>query len=126
MSDPKMCLLPKQLRFKGHIWPINHRQVITDKNCTFFDIFRIFQKSNPVGAKSTVLALEPVGRTKTLPGKPSLGFIGPFKVMSGHREGQKYGKKYLCPEIKVMSKKIWRAVQPCKSVLGIFPEVPDG
>jgi len=46
--------------------------------------------------------------------------------MSGHREGQKYGKKYLCPEIKVMSKKIWRVVQPCKSVLGIFPEVPEG
>ena len=63
MSDPKMCLLPKHLKFKGHIWPINHRQVITDKNCPFFDIFRIFQKSNPVGAKSTVQALEPDGRT---------------------------------------------------------------
>ena len=46
--------------------------------------------------------------------------------MSGHQEGQQHRKKYLCPEIKAMSKKVWRAVQPCKSVLGIFPEVPDG
>ena len=63
MSNPKMCLLPKQLRFKGHIWPIIHRLVITDKNGIFSYISLIFQKSNPVDAKFTVLALEPVGRT---------------------------------------------------------------
>ena len=52
-----------QLRFKGHIWPIIHRLVITDKNGIFSYISLIFQKSNPVDAKFTVLALEPVGRT---------------------------------------------------------------
>ena len=125
MSNPNMCHLPIQLRFKVDFWPINHRHVITDKNCIFY-ISLIFQKSNPVGAKFTVLALEPIGRTYNPYGKPSLGFIGPFKVMSGHQEGQQHRKKYLCPEIKAMSKKVWRAVQPCKCVLGIFPEVPDG
>ena len=63
MSDPTMCRLPIQLRFKGHIWPIIHRLVITDKNGIFSYISLIFQKSNPVDAKFTVLALEPVGRT---------------------------------------------------------------
>ena len=60
MSDPKMCLLPKQLRFKGHIWPINHRQVITDKNCTFliFSAYRIpphcVTEVNLIGIKKPV------------------------------------------------------------------------
>ena len=108
MSDPKMCLLPIQL-------------VITDKKCTFLDIFRIFQKSNPVGANFTVLALEPVGRTKNLPGKPSLGFIGPFKVMSGHREGQQPGEKITCPEIKPCQKKQNHEVQASKCISAIFP-----
>ena len=45
------------------IWPIIHRLVITDKNGIFSYISLIFQKSNPVDAKFTVLALEPVGRT---------------------------------------------------------------
>ena len=63
MSDLTMCRLPIQLRFKGHIWPIIHRLVITDKNGIFSYISLIFQKSNPVDAKFTVLALEPVGRT---------------------------------------------------------------
>ena len=121
MSNPNMCHLPIQLRFKVDFWPINHRQVITDKNCTFFDIFRIFQKSNPVGAKFTVLALEPIGRTYNPYGKPSLGFIGPFKVMSGHREGQQPGKKITCPEIKPCQKKQNHEVQASKCISGIFP-----
>ena len=58
-----MCQLPIQVRFIGDIWPIKHRQAITDKKCPFLDIFLIFQKSNPVDANFTVLALEPVGRT---------------------------------------------------------------
>ena len=51
MSYPKMCLLPKQLRIKGHIWPINHRQVITDKNCTFFWYFPHISKIEPCWRK---------------------------------------------------------------------------
>ena len=62
-SYPEMCQLPIQVRFIGDIWPIKHRQAITDKKCPFLDIFLIFQKSNPVDANFTVLAVEPVGRT---------------------------------------------------------------
>ena len=121
MSNPHICLLPTQLRFKGDFWPINHRHVITDKKLHFFDISLIFQKSNPVGANSTVLALEPIGRTYNPYGKPSLGFIGPFKLMSGHQEGQKLGEKIMCPEIKPCQKKQNHEVQTSKCISGIFP-----
>ena len=121
MSNPHICLLPTQLRFKGDFWPINHRHVITDKKLHFFDISLIFQKSNPVGANSTVLALEPIGRTYNPYGKPSLGFIGPFKVMSGHQEGQKLREKIMCPEIKPCQKKQNHEVQTSKCISGIFP-----
>ena len=87
----------------------------------FFDIFQIFQKSNPVGTKFTVLALEPIGRTSNPYGKPSLGFIGPFKVMSGHQEGQKLREKIMCPEIKPCQKKQNHEVQASKCISGIFP-----
>ena len=116
-----MCHLPIQLRFKVDFWPINHRHVITDKKLHFFDISLIFQKSNPVGANSTVLALEPIGRTYNPYGKPSLGFVGPFKVMSGHWEGQKLGEKIMCPEIKPCQKKQNHEVQTSKCISGIFP-----
>ena len=91
------------------------------KTAIFFDISLIFQKSNPVGAKFTVLALEPIGRTYNPYGKPSLGFIGPFKLMSGHREGQKLGEKIMCPEIKPCQKKQNHEVHASKCISGIFP-----
>ena len=87
----------------------------------FWIFFLIFQKSNPVGAKFTVLALEPIGRTYNPHGKPSLGFIGPFKLMSGHREGQKLGEKIMCPEIKPCQKKQNHEVQASKCISAIFP-----
>ena len=42
MSDLTMCRLPIQLRFKGHIWPIIHRLVIT---WAFFHIFPLYFKN---------------------------------------------------------------------------------
>ena len=46
MSDPTMCRLPIQLRFKGHIWPIIHRLVI------FFIYFPYISKIEPCWRKS--------------------------------------------------------------------------
>ena len=51
MSNPTMCRLPIQLRFKGHIWPIIHRLVITDKKSIFFIYFPYISKIEPCWRK---------------------------------------------------------------------------
>ena len=53
MSNPTMCRLPIQLRFKVDFWTINQRHVITNKKCIVF-IFPSYFKNQTLLAQNSL------------------------------------------------------------------------